>query len=61
MAPNAVTTGHCQIQLRPGATVALFLVDPGQSHRKKFPTLIRIFWKNSRDNSIFRIPKDKIG
>ena len=32
MGPNAVITGHCQIQLRPGGTVApLPLVDPGQS------------------------------
>ena len=32
MAPNAVTTGHCQIQLRPrGAVTPLPLVDPGQS------------------------------
>ena len=32
MAPNAVTTGHCQIHLKPGGTVTpLPLVDPGQS------------------------------
>ena len=32
MVPNAVTAGHCQIQLRPGGTVtSLLLVDPGQS------------------------------
>ena len=32
MAPNAVTTGHCQSQLRPGDPVSpLSLADPGQS------------------------------
>ena len=31
MAPNAVTTGHCQIHLKPGGAVTPFpLVDPGQ-------------------------------
>ena len=31
MAPNAVTTGHCQIHLRPGGAEAHFLfIDPGQ-------------------------------
>ena len=32
VAPDAVTTGHCQIHLRPGGAVTpLPLVDPGQS------------------------------
>ena len=31
MAPNAVTIGHCQIQLRPVGAVALFSVDRGQN------------------------------